>query len=87
MNEEKTTTEEVRTKVAERIPPGDRWVPLDNLTLIMDSLTDILEYIYQRDKTTKFLVDADEGFIYSVYFEDKTVEPIPPKSYSLYGED
>lgn len=87
MGKGNTTIEEIKTKVAERIPPGDRWVPIDNLTLTMESLTDMLEYVYQKEKTTKFLVDADEGVIYTVRFEEKTTEPTPPKSYSLYGED
>ena len=38
---------EVKTKVAKRVPPGDRWAPLSNTTVILDSLTDVLEFIYQ----------------------------------------
>ena len=30
--------EEVKVKVAKRVPPGDRWSPLDNDTVILDSL-------------------------------------------------
>ena len=31
--------------VASRVPPGDRWMPLDNETVILESLTEVLEYI------------------------------------------
>ena len=46
--------EEVKTKVAKRVPPGDRWSPFDNSTLILESLTDVLEYIYQKKGKTQF---------------------------------
>ena len=28
--------EEIKVKVAKRVPPGDRWSPLDNETVILD---------------------------------------------------
>ena len=34
--------EEVKTRVAKRVPPGDRWAPLSNTTVKLDSLTDVL---------------------------------------------
>ena len=37
---------EVKIKVAKRVPPGDRWTPLSNSTVMLDSLTDVLEFIY-----------------------------------------
>ena len=44
--EPEVITEEVKVKVAKRVPPGDRWSPLDNTSVVLDSLTDVLEYIY-----------------------------------------
>ena len=52
--------EEIKVKVAKRVPPGDRWSPLDNETVILDSLTDVLEYVYQKKGITQFYMDARE---------------------------
>ena len=52
--------EEIKVKVAKRVPPGDRWSPLDNETVILDSLTDVLEYVYQKQGITQFYMDARE---------------------------
>lgn len=79
-------TEEVKIKVAKRVPPGDRWAPLDNDSVILDSLTDVLEYIYQKNGNTQFYMDAREGFTYVINKEEKVIEPEPEKKYSLYGE-
>lgn len=79
-------TEEVKVKVAKRVPPGDRWSPLDNDSVVLDSLTDVLEYIYQKNGNTQFYMDAREGFTYVINKEEKVIEPEPQKTYSLYGE-
>ena len=84
--ETEVITEEVKVKVAKRVPPGDRWTPLDNSSLVLDSLTDVLEYIYQKNGNTQFYMDAREGFTYVIKQEEKVIEPEPQKSYSLYGE-
>lgn len=79
--------EEIKTKVAKRQAPGDRWVPLDNSTLILESLTDVLEYVYQKKGKTQFFMDAREGFVYVVDKEEVVIEPEPERKWSLYGED
>jgi|TARA_B110000971_G_scaffold43896_1_gene43587 hypothetical protein len=84
--EPEVITEEVKVKVAKRVPPGDRWTPLDNASLVLDSLTDVLEYVYQKNGNTQFYMDAREGFTYVIKQEEKVIEPEPQKSYSLYGE-
>lgn len=84
--EPEVITEEVKVKVAKRVPPGDRWSPLDNTSVVLDSLTDVLEYIYQKNGNTQFYMDAREGFTYVIQQEEKVIEPEPQKSYSLYGE-
>jgi hypothetical protein len=66
-NEEpEVITEEVKVKVAKRVPPGDRWTPLDNTSVILESLTDVLEYVYQKNGNTQFYMDAREGFTYVI---------------------
>ena len=79
--------EEVKTKVAKRVPPGDRWAPLSNSTVILDSLTDVLEFIYQDTDKTQFYMDAKEGFVYVVDTEEIVIEAEPEKRWSLYGEE
>ena len=86
MKEPEVITEEVKVKVAKRVPPGDRWTPLDNTSVVLDSLTDVLEYIYQKNGNTQFYMDAREGFTYVIQREEKVIEPEPEKKYSLYGE-
>ena len=86
MKEPEVITEEVKVKVAKRVPPGDRWTPLDNTSVVLDSLTDVLEYIYQKNGNTQFYMDAREGFTYVINKEEKVIEPEPQKTYSLYGE-
>lgn len=79
--------EEIKTKVAKRFPPGDRWSPLSNTTVVLDSLTDCLEFIYQDTGKTQFYMDAREGYVYLVDKEEVIIEPEPEKRWSLYGED
>jgi hypothetical protein len=79
--------EEIKTKVAKRVPPGDRWSPFDNSTLILESLTDVLEYIYQKKGKTQFYMDAREGFVYIVDTEEVVIQPEPERKWSLYGEE
>mgnify|MGYP001399261828 CR=1 FL=1 len=85
--EPEVVKEEIKVKVAKRVPPGDRWSPLDNETVILDSLTDVLEYVYQKEGVTQFFMDAREGFTYIIQQEEKVIEPEPTKTWSLYGED
>ena len=79
--------EEIKTKVAKRVPPGDRWAPLSNTTVLLDSLTDVLEFVYQDTGKTQFYMDAREGYVYIVDKEEIIIEPEPEKRWSLYGED
>ncbi len=79
--------EEIKTRVAKRVPPGDRWTPLDNSTVILESLTDVLEYVYQKQGNSQFFMDAREGFVYVIDTEEKIIEPEPTKTWSLYGEE
>jgi hypothetical protein len=79
--------EEIKTRVAKRVPPGDRWSPLDNSTVLLESITDVLEYVYQKQGNSQFFMDAREGFVYVIDTEEKIIEPEPTKTWSLYGEE
>ena len=78
---------EVKRVVGKRVPPGDRWSPIDNETILLDSLTDLLEYVFQKKGITQFFMDAREGYTYIVETEEEVVQPEPTKTWSLYGED
>ena len=71
--------------VANRVPPGDRWVMIDDeADIIYGSLTDCLNQIFMVHKATQFYIDAKKG---EVYIEDGVEKPQPVKKYSLYGEE
>lgn len=82
-----TKLKEVKTICAKRVPPGDRWQPIDNSTLTLDSLTDVLEYVYQKSGNTQFFMDAREGYVYVIHTEEEVIAVEPVKRYSLYGEE
>jgi hypothetical protein len=79
--------EEIKTKVAKRVPPGDKWQPLDNPQVTLQSLTEVLEYVYQKTGNTQFYMDAREGFTYIIDTEERVIQPEPEKKWSLYGEE
>lgn len=87
MKKKEFEIKEIKIKVAKRVPPGDRWTPLDNSTLILDSLTDVLEYVYQKNGNTQFFMDARKGFVYVTKEENVEIQVEPPKRWSLYGDE
>ena len=75
----------MKTLVANRVPPGDRWEIIDDGNdVIYGSLTDCLNQIYTITNGTQFFVDAKQG---EIYIEDGVSKPKPIKKYSLYGEE
>lgn len=81
-----TVTNEVKTIVLKRVPPGDRWksvVYTDDT--IFESLTSALEFHYQKSEQTQFYISARDGTVSVVDYEEVEVEPTITK-YSLYGE-
>jgi hypothetical protein len=84
--EQQTVKEEIKVEVGRRVKPGDRWNPVDNKDIIFDSLTDLLEYVYQKSGHTQFFMDAKKGITYVIETEDKIIPPPLVKRYSLYDE-
>tara|TARA_B110000858_G_C17717117_1_gene433439 strand:- start:737 stop:988 length:252 start_codon:yes stop_codon:yes gene_type:complete len=77
--------EEQKDLVLQRVPPGDRWSPVTGDTnKILPSLTDGLEYIYQRDEQRDFHLAALDGKVYAI--NQITKDAPPPKTFNLYGE-
>jgi hypothetical protein len=81
-----TKIEEVKEVVLRRVPPGDRWQPVDSPSTILESLTDGLEYHFQQTGQTDFFLSARKGTVEVIYKEEIKVEK-PVKRYSLYDED
>ena len=68
--------------VAQRVPPGDRWVLLEEENdVVYGTLTDCLNQIFMVHKSTEFYIDAKKG---EVYIEDGVEKPQPIKKFSLY---
>ena len=81
-----TKIEEKRDIVLKRVPPGDRWSPVDSPSTLLESLTDGLEYHFQKTGQTEFFLSARRGTVEVIYKEEVKVEK-PITKYSLYGEE
>ena len=83
-------TEQKKQLVLKRVPPGDQWTDANGPSETFPSLTDGLEYAFQKSggKSTEFHLSAFKGEIYSVHEEEVPDAPPPPKPrYSMYGEE
>ena len=76
---------DMKKLVANRVPPGDRWVMIeDESDIIYGSLTDCLIQVFLIHEITQFFIDAKKG---EIYIEDGVEKPQPIKKYTLYGEE
>ena len=83
-------TETKKELVLKRVPPGDQWTDAKQTSDVFASLTDGLEYVFQKSdgKITEFHLSAFKGEIFSVLEEEVPDAPPPPKPrYSMYGEE
>ena len=76
---------EQKELVLKRVPPGDRWSPVDSPSTILESLTDALEYHFQNTGQTEFFLSARNGTVEVIHKAEVKVEK-PIKRYSLYEE-
>ena len=76
---------EQKDLVLQRVPPGDQWSPVNGDTdMVLPTLTEGLEYIFQRDGQRDFHLAALDGKVYAV--SEIEIAPPPPKTFNLYGE-
>ena len=75
---------EEKNQVLLRVPPGDRWRPVGSTDVIFESLTDGLEWCYQKSGGRDYHLAALDGKVYSIDKVEKKPEPI--KTFNLYGE-
>ena len=75
--------------VLTRVPPGDQWTDANGPSDVFETLTDGLEYIFQKSggTITEFHLSAFDGKIYSVT-QTEVPDPEPTvKRWTLYGEE
>lgn len=77
--------EQIKDVILRRVPPGDRWSPVDNPSVVLDSLTEGLEYHFQKTGQTEYFLSAKKGTVEVIYEKEVEVEK-PITKYSLYGE-
>jgi hypothetical protein len=75
---------EQKNQVLLRVPPGDRWRPVGSTDVVFESLTDGLEWCYQKSGCRDYHLAALDGKVYSIDKVEKKPEPI--KTFNLYGE-
>lgn len=83
--ETETKTEISREVVFNRVPPGDKWQPVTSPGTILPSLTEALEYHFQKTGETEFFLSARNGTVEVMKVEEVEIEK-PIQKYSLYGE-
>lgn len=76
---------EIKKEIYKRLPPGDRWVAVDNTDgRVYTPLTEALEHHFQEHGVKQYYIDAGMGIIYKV---ENVPEPAPPiKQFSIYGD-
>jgi len=75
--------------VLKRVPPGDQWTDAVDASDVFESLTDGLEYVFQKSngQLTEFHLSAFKGEIFSVV-NTEIPDPEPTvKRWTLYGEE
>lgn len=76
---------EIKKEIFKRLPPGDRWVAVDNPDgKVYTPLTEALEHYFQAHGTQQYYIDAVAGIISKV---ETAPEPKPViKQFSIYGD-
>jgi len=76
-----------REEVLKRVPPGDRWEDAIDRSDIFESLTEGIEYMFQKTGHREYHISPLEGIVYSVFeVEEAAPAPAPIKKYDIYGE-
>jgi cystathionine beta-lyase/cystathionine gamma-synthase len=76
---------EIKKEIFKRLPPGDRWVAVNNSDgRVYTPLTEALEQYFQEFGVRQYYIDAGTGIIYKV---EDAPEPKPQiKQFSIYGD-
>jgi 16S rRNA G1207 methylase RsmC len=74
--------------IAKRVPPGDRFVLIDEPENIHNSLTETLEAYFQKTQVKcEFRLAPLKGELYMITTEEVEPPPPPPaKKFNIYGD-
>jgi hypothetical protein len=77
---------EIKTPIFKRVPPGDRWTEISgDTTRIFPTLTEALEYYFQKTNQRQYFIDAIAGTV-SYVIQEADPEPII-RQFSIYDDD
>jgi hypothetical protein len=79
---------EVNEIIAVRVPPGDRWILInDNHKIIHPSITEALESYFKETKSKcEYRLAPLDSKLYAIKTIEEEVIPQPPKGFNIYGD-
>lgn len=85
----KTKVVERNELIATRVPPGDRWVLVDDSKkIIHKSLTDALEaYLISTGFKGEYRLAPLDSKLYAIKTSEEEIKPEPVKTYNIYGDE
>ena len=85
----KTKVVEQNELIATRVPPGDRWVLVDDSKkVIHKTLTDALEaYLDTTGFKGEYRLAPLESKLYAIKTSEEEIKPEPVKRYNIYGDE
>jgi hypothetical protein len=74
--------------IADRVPPGDKWVLVDDKKKIVhDTLTDVLEAHFKYTGVAcEFRLAPLDSKLYAIVAHEEEIIPDEPKEFSMYGD-
>lgn len=76
---------EIKTPIFKRVPPGDRWKEINgDQNRIFPSLTEALEFYFQKTRARQYYIDAISG---TISWVEEQPDPEPQiQQFSIYGD-
>ena len=87
MVEIKTT--EHNKLIATRVPPGDKWILVDDKKKVVhETLTDALEaYLTSTGFKGEYRLAPLDSKLYAIKTSEEEIKPEPIKKYNIYGDE
>ena len=84
----KTQVIERNELIATRVPPGDKWILVDDkMKVVHESLTDALEAFFQTTgNKCEFRLAPLDSKLYAIATHEEEIIPEAPKTYGMYGD-
>jgi|TARA_R100000742_G_C4275608_1_gene96190 hypothetical protein len=83
-----TKTTEHNKLIATRVPPGDKWILVDDKKKVVhETLTDALEAFFKATgNKCEFRLAPLDSKLYAIQSHEEEIIPEAPKEYSIYGD-